>query len=230
MQSYSGILRDIKAYWGIFRHYWGLWSHNQTYLELCITLTYTTMAYPEPWLIWKLRHLQKPVKHVRWLAHSEPWHSQNSLFKHFQGYLHIIRDIDAYSVKLTDAQVRGRGEASCGLFDSKKVSWVWKVPLWGSFFLCSCQNAYQSALVAHPSLPSPGKFLVAYVHSDIIIFVKRTILNVWQYSEYVCLGSCSVILQQPYGIYCIRHIQNSGIFGTLFCQVYAGILNHIQHH
>ena len=37
-------------------------------------------------------------------AYSESWHSQNSLFKHFQGYLGIFRDIDAYSVTLTGMQ------------------------------------------------------------------------------------------------------------------------------
>ena len=31
-------------------------------------------------------------------------------------------------------------------------------------------------------------------------------------------------------LYCIRHIQNSGIFTTLFIQVYAGIFKHIQHY
>ena len=31
-------------------------------------------------------------------------------------------------------------------------------------------------------------------------------------------------------MYCIRHIQKSGIFSTLFIQVYVGIFNHIQHY
>ena len=38
-------------------------------------------------------------------AYSEPWHSQNSLFNHFQGYLDIFRGIDAYSATLTGAQL-----------------------------------------------------------------------------------------------------------------------------
>ena len=59
---YSGIFRDIQQYLGIFRHYWGVWSHNQTYLELCVTLAYTTVPYSEL----RQRHLQKLVKHVRW--------------------------------------------------------------------------------------------------------------------------------------------------------------------
>ena len=31
-------------------------------------------------------------------------------------------------------------------------------------------------------------------------------------------------------MYCIRHIQNSGIFTTLFIQLYSGIFKHIQHY
>ena len=57
---------------------------------------------------------------LRTLAHlqPEPWHSQNSLFKDFQGYLGIFRDIDAYLATLTGAQLGERGEAS----KLKKVS------------------------------------------------------------------------------------------------------------
>ena len=53
-------------------------------------------------------------------AYSEPWHSQNSLFKHFQGYLDIAKDIDAYSAKLTGGQLRGRGKASPAFFENRK--------------------------------------------------------------------------------------------------------------
>ena len=42
----------------------------------------------------------------------EPWHSQNILFKHFQGYLGIFRDIDVYSAKLRDAQITRSGRPS----------------------------------------------------------------------------------------------------------------------
>ena len=52
-------------------------------------------------------------------VYSEPWHSQNSLLKHFQGYLGIFRDIDAYLTTPTGVQIgRGgeRGEASPALF------------------------------------------------------------------------------------------------------------------
>ena len=105
IQPCLDILRDIKAYWGIFRRYLGVWSHNQTYSELCVTLACATMPYSELWLIHNWRHLQKSAKHIRWTAYSVPWHSQNVLFNHFQGYLGIFRDIDAYSVTLIIAQL-----------------------------------------------------------------------------------------------------------------------------
>ena len=40
---------------------------------------------------------------------AESWHSQNSLFKHFQTYLGIFRDTDAYSAILTGVQLWGGG-------------------------------------------------------------------------------------------------------------------------
>ena len=44
-----------------------------------------------------------PIKHDQNVrddhAYSESWHSQNSLLKHFQGYLSIFRDINAYSLQ-----------------------------------------------------------------------------------------------------------------------------------
>ena len=51
-------------------------------------------------------------------AYSEPWHSQNSLFKHFQGYLGIFRDNDVYSATLTGAQLGGREEPSLYFFQN----------------------------------------------------------------------------------------------------------------
>ena len=67
-------------------------------------------------------------------AYSEPWHIQNSLFNPFQGFLCIFKDIDVYSVTLTDTE---RG----GL----KVSWFWKERPWlcpslGTIFQCFFQN------------------------------------------------------------------------------------------
>ena len=62
----SGILRDIKGYWGIFRHI-------ETNSELWVTLAYRTMPYSGPWPIYQ-KHLQKPVKKLNPLsANSTKW-------------------------------------------------------------------------------------------------------------------------------------------------------------
>ena len=53
-------------------------------------------------------------------SYSDLWHSQNSLFKHFQEYLGIFRGIDQYSATFTSAQLGGRGEASPVLFENRK--------------------------------------------------------------------------------------------------------------
>ena len=53
-------------------------------------------------------------------AYSEPWQSQNSLFNHFQEYLGIIRDINAYSATFTGAQLRGREVTSTALLENWK--------------------------------------------------------------------------------------------------------------
>ena len=46
-------------------------------------------------------------------AYSEPWHSQNSLFKYFQGYLGIFKDIDGYSATLRHYSFSKRLHLSC---------------------------------------------------------------------------------------------------------------------
>ena len=56
-------------------------------------------------------HLQKPAEHAMQgdNVYSELRHSQHSLFKNFQEYLDIFRDIDAYSTTLTGVQLGGEG-------------------------------------------------------------------------------------------------------------------------
>ena len=65
------IFRDIKAYWGIFRHYWGTLSHIQTNSELYIQNTriyngaiFRTLEYSESEAfskVWRtFRHIQSP--------------------------------------------------------------------------------------------------------------------------------------------------------------------------
>ena len=65
------------------------------------------------------RHIEKTLRHIEacsfkmiMLSRSLLKHfTRNSLVKHFQGYLVIFKDIDAYSATLTCAQLGERGEA-----------------------------------------------------------------------------------------------------------------------
>ena len=50
-------------------------------------------------------------------------------------------------------------------------------------------NVYQSALVPQTFFPCPEKFLVAHLLSGIVLFVKHSILNVWQ-----CFACISVLI------------------------------------
>ena len=157
------------------------------------------------------------------MAYSEPWHSQNSLFKHFQGYLEIMRYIDAYSATLSGALLKkDRDWLHLWLkFSIQNVvlilSWkkIQNVSLRGFFlvFLTKCLSNCSSSTKP----PLPWKFLFVCLHSGIIRFAKRSILNVWQCSEYVPVSiTACYIVQWSYAMYCIRHIQNSGIFRILF--------------
>ena len=105
-----------------------------------------------------------------------------------------------------------------------------KKPLRGLFFWCFWRILYRSALgwPVPQTSPCPEKFLVAHLSSDIFFsFCKALHLKGFRVSWIrLCLDNCSVIC--TYVICRIRHIQNSGIFNTLFFQVYTGKLNHIQ--
>ena len=78
------------------------------------------MSYSEPWLICNPRHLQKSVGHVSRSSYSESWHHQHSLFKRFQRYLGIFRDIDTYSVTHRRATIGEREEVSSVFFKNQK--------------------------------------------------------------------------------------------------------------
>ena len=85
-----------------------------------------------------------------------------------------------------------------------------------AFFLVFLCNGFRSALVSQNL-----SYLVACWHSGIILFAKRSILNVWKSSEYSFLNNCSVICTVTLR-YCVRHIQNSDILRT-----HSDILRHI---
>ena len=106
IQQYLAMFRYIEGYQGIFRHYLGVWSQNQTYAELCVILAYTTVQYPELWLIYNPRYLQKSVNHVRWpcifraLALSEQFiQAFSRIFRHIQGYWCIFSHIYRHATR-----------------------------------------------------------------------------------------------------------------------------------
>ena len=101
----------------MLRHYWGVWSHNQIPNKFCVTLAYKTVPYSELGLF-RTWGIFKSLPNM--YDNSETWHSQNSLFKQFQWYLGIFRDIDAYSITLIREQVGERDEASPTLFENQK--------------------------------------------------------------------------------------------------------------
>ena len=83
------------------------------------------------------------------------------------------------------------------------------------FFLCFWRNFYLSALVLQPLLP--------------FFFAKRSILNIWQCSEYVCLDNCPVIFRVTL-CYVLHqtHSEFGHIYYSVLFQVCAVIFNHIQ--
>ena len=94
-------LRNIEPYSGVTEAY----GAKQTYSELSGTLAYTTGHIQNPGSF-RTGGIFKSLPNISdEHAYSEPWHSQNSLFNHFQGYLGILRDIDSYSAALAGAQL-----------------------------------------------------------------------------------------------------------------------------
>ena len=146
------------------------------------------------------------------------WHSQNSWFNYFQGYLGILRDIDAYSATLIGAQLGGRGarEVFPALFENPKQR--------SCFGNEGPDCVYWSALVPQAP-PTQKKNLVEHLHSGIIIFTKHSILNVCQSSEYSSINNCSVILTVTL---CYVLHQTHSEFWRIHHAVFSGIYWHIQ--
>ena len=86
------------------------------------------------------------------------------------------------------------------------------------------ETCNQSALVPR-KLPCPEKYLVARLHSGIILSAKGSILNVWQCSEYVCLSQCSVICTVTL---CNVLHQTRSEFWNIRKSIYSGTCWHIK--
>ena len=107
----SGILRDIKSFWGIFRHYQGILSHFQAYSEFCVNLSIYNCS-----IFWTYAHLEsetssktcrtcKMIRHIQNPGIIKTLYS--SILKDTYGYSGILTYIQAQS----GAQLGGRGEA-----------------------------------------------------------------------------------------------------------------------
>ena len=127
------------------------------------------------------------------------------IFRHIQGYWYIFHHINKRAT-------RGeRGGLHYHFWKSKKVSWFWKERSWlcpSLDFIFSIQNVVLRVFRRKTSKMIPSRtsfsgsfwrnvyqsvlFLVVDPHSGIIVFAERSILNVWQCSEYICLDNCSV--------------------------------------
>ena len=121
IQPCSGTLRDIKAYLGIIETYGAIIT--------CIQ----NSAHAQP-LHNKPCHIQNQCenpKHLQkacWICmnmayYSEPWHSQNSLFKHHQWYLGIIKISMPFQLHWqVHIQLVWRGRPPLPFLKIKKVS------------------------------------------------------------------------------------------------------------
>ena len=105
----SGILRDIKSFWGIFRHYQGILSHFQAYSEFCVNLSIYNCS-----IFWTYAHLEsetssKTCRTCKMIRHIQNPGIIKTLFKHFKRYLWIFGDIDVHSGTIRRATRREGG-------------------------------------------------------------------------------------------------------------------------
>ena len=78
----------------------------------------------------------------------------------------------------------------------------------GTYFSGVFDEIFIKVIQFHkPPPPCPEKFLVAHLHSGITLFAKRSIVDVWQCSEYLCLDNCSEICTVT--LCCVLHQTHS---------------------
>ena len=105
------MFNHVQAYWGTLRHIEAYSSVIDGYGAIIRHVRNSALPLHIPWHIqnhglFRTGGIFKSLPNILdEHANSELWHSQNSLFNHFQGYLGIFRDIDAYSATLTAAQL-----------------------------------------------------------------------------------------------------------------------------
>ena len=125
------MFRHIEGNWGILRHIQALLSHIKLYSDIFWTMwipckhkhvLFRTLAYLEPETYSKACQTYKMIRHIHQTCKMIRHIQCPGIANHFQGYLGIFRNTDAY----------------------------------------------------------------IFPDSNIILFAKSAILNVWYYSEYAC--------------------------------------------
>ena len=206
--------RHIQA---LLRHIEPDSDRFRTLCNRCIynRVIFRTLTHLEPEAFPKTCRTCKMTRHIQSLV------TVRKLCKHFEGYLGIFRNIDAYSSTLTSAR-RATIFTLCiflHIFFTKSLS--------------KCLRSMKS--------PPPWKLMAARLHSDTILLAKRSILNVWQCCEYTSVSiTAQEFVQYPYcyrlhqkhsefltysELYLFRYIQTyPRIFSII--QVYSRLLKH----
>ena len=81
-------MRGITVYWGIFRHYWGILSHIQTFSELCVTLGYSVVLIQNLGIFIELKASSKACRTCHMIRHI-----YSSISEDIYGYLWILMHI-----------------------------------------------------------------------------------------------------------------------------------------
>ena len=149
--SYNSLFRH-SAIFSRFDAYWGIIIRHQVYVRI----------------IWRFRNFdlfrtQDIFKSMSNMsddqAYPEPWHSQNSLFKHFQWYLGIFRDT------ITGVQLKWGGETYPD-FEKKDPDCV---QIWVTF---SIENIVSRVSRRKNSIMFPCGVLFSCVFSEMFIKVS----------------------------------------------------------
>ena len=100
----------------------------------------------------------------------------------------------------------------------------------GPFFLVFLTKCLWNYPSCKKNLPCPEKFMFACMHSGIITFAKRFILNVWQCFEYVSVSIAFLCLLSILNsnLMCYVLLQKHSEFWHIPNPVYSGICWHIQ--
>ena len=82
--------------------------------SIVITLvTRKMLSYSGQWHISHQKHIRNTFKHLRYKSYWEPWHGQNSLFRHFQAFSATFSHVQAQWKTLRHTET---SRHYCGIF------------------------------------------------------------------------------------------------------------------